>query len=86
MALLGQVVIQLHSSKKENKLALVALLDCLTFVMAPISYLEGLIKLLKVTDNEIRQKVSREVNLGKKNTFAAVKCVGTVQQATLSVY
>ncbi|KAG0589672.1 hypothetical protein KC19_1G038600 [Ceratodon purpureus] len=57
VALLEQVVIQLHSSKIENHLSLVALLDCLTSVMAPIAYLEGLIKLLKVAENEIRQEV-----------------------------
>ena len=68
MALLEQVIIQLHSSKKKNHLSLVALLDCLTFVMAPITYLEGLIKLLKVSDNDIRRKVTKRFT-GKKIAF-----------------
>lgn len=62
MALLGQVVVQLHSSRRDNQFSLVALLDCLTLVMAPIAYLEGLIELLKIPDNDIRRKVSREAN------------------------
>lgn len=62
VALLGQVVIQLHSSRRENQSSLIALLDCLTLVMAPIAYLEGLIELLKNPDNDIRRKVSREAN------------------------
>lgn len=58
MALLGQVVMQLHSGKKENQLSLVSLLDCLTLIMAPITYLEGLIRLLKNSDKNICRKVT----------------------------
>lgn len=57
VALLGQVVMQLHSGKKENQLSLVSLLDCLTLIMAPITYLEGLIRLLKNSDKNICRKV-----------------------------
>lgn len=83
MALLGQVVIQLHSSKGEDQSSLVALLDCLTLVMAPIAYLEGLIELLKVPDNDIRRKVSREsiefCLAVKSNTFEALQVSCSVQ-------
>jgi len=58
VALLGQVVIQLHSGRRDNQSSLVALLDRLTLVVAPIAYLEGLIELLRIPDNDIRRKVS----------------------------
>lgn len=62
MSLLGQVVMQLQTSRKENQSSLIALLECVTLVMAPIAYLEGLINLLRKPDNDIRQKVSRQAN------------------------
>jgi hypothetical protein len=86
VALLEQVIIQLHSSKKVNQPSLVALLDCLTLVMAPIAYLEGLIKLLKVPDNEIRQKVSRKANLESKSCLPQKYIFELFKKLHFSIY
>jgi hypothetical protein len=58
VSLLEQALVQLQSDNKEIQILSVALLDTLTAVMAPTTYLEGMASLLHHQNASICRKVS----------------------------
>ncbi len=58
MSLLEQVMLQLQSDKKGNQGVAYALLNVLTVIMAPLSYLDGIVTLLQHPDTDVQRKVS----------------------------
>lgn len=63
MSLLEQALVQLQSDNKEIQSLSVALLDTLTAVMAPATYLEGMAALLHHQNASICRKVSFDMLL-----------------------
>ncbi|CAM6046465.1 unnamed protein product [Sphagnum compactum] len=71
VSLLEQVMLQLQSDKKGNQGVAYALLNVLTAIMAPLSYLDGIVTLLQHPDTDVQRKVLRLYITRMKNEGTA---------------